>query len=539
MLDWPPIDGNDQPDGLDALLEAIRRDGDFALVLCWVFDAVRHTAYCIAGTHGGKEHDARVLRYNRRLRLRAADAIPVRVVRMADSVWHADLTAGVADPRCERIRMAGYGACGAVPFRIDGAVIGAIEVFVREAGPEHAELFARVRQRIAQASGVLACATQRTPPPAGRTPDSSILPPVLQPFMEQELRLLFRSAPLGIVVTDEDEFIVEANARFCEMFDLTETDIIGMSFPALLQPDNPLPASTAYRDVRDGRLPRAEMEKRYHTGDRTVDVRLYLTGMTIAEGDAQGWYCMRLIEDISERRRLREQLQMAEAQRSDELQLFALRLQKAQEEERRRIASDLHDDLCQQLSGMKLSIEVFEDDVRANSEHAYQRLQLLKSQLERMIGTVRRMSSSLRPSVLDDFGLLPALRVMAKEQQELHGLQIAVHAEGYEHAAALHEQETALYRIVQEALSNIVHHAEASDARIDLIGRDREIALHIRDNGIGFSPTEVRYSESDMRGMGLVGMRERARQLRGSMEIQSLPGSGTEIIVRLPYPERT
>jgi PAS domain S-box-containing protein len=364
------------------------------------------------------------------------------------------------------------------------------------------------------------------------------MPRALLPFMEQELRLLFAIAPVGIVITDEDDYIVEANDRFCEMFGHCEADVLGMSFPTLLQPDSPLPASKEYQDVRDGRRPRAVFEKRYHLGDHTVDVRLHLTGMRIAHGEAQGWYCMRIIEDISESRRLQEQLRRAETLRSEELRLFALRLQSAQEEERKRIASDLHDDLCQQLSGMKLSIDVFEDEVRTSSDHAYERLQLMKSQLERMIDTVRRLSSSLRPSVLDDFGLLPAIRVMAKEQQEFHGIRILVQADGYTHAPGMREQETALYRIVQEALSNIVQHAAATEARIDLAMRDRAIVLRILDNGIGFVPSEVHYTEGDMRGMGLVGMRERAAQLHGTMTVNSLPGSGTEIVVRLPHSDR-
>ncbi|MDX9760233.1 MAG: PAS domain S-box protein [Bacteroidota bacterium] len=536
MLDHPPTKLPEPSDGLDALLETVRRDGDFALSQFWCMTHAPHTATCIAGRHDGQERDARFLQFNMRVRLRAAAALPLRTFRETTARWHADLSNIDGDPRRERMHKAGYVTGVAVPVTIDDGVVGVIECFTREMRSPNPALLDRLQQRIADAGATVAAVLPRVP---GSSREGALQTSSLQPFMEQELRLLFQTAPLGIVVTDEEDFILEVNTRFCEIFGLVESDIVGSCFSTLLQPDTPLPTSTAYRDVREGRVPRAEVEKRYHRGDRVVDARLHLTGMTVTEGNVRAWYCMRLIEDISEKRRLQEQLRMAETLRSDELQLFALRLQKAQEEERRRIASDLHDDLCQQLSGMKLNIEVFEDDVRASSEHAFQRLQLMKAQLERMIDTVRRMSSSLRPSVLDDFGLLPALRVMAKEQQELHGIHVRVHAEGYEHTHALHEHETALYRIVQEALSNIVQHASASDARIDLVRRDRELALHIRDNGIGFSPKEVRYTEGDMRGMGLVGMRERARQLHGHMEIHSLPGSGTEIIVRLPCPGKT
>lgn len=531
-----PYAGTDACRALERLLGTLRRDERFALAQIWFLDAQSASLFCAVGATGEREDDARFLQYCMRIRMRASGTVLQRALNAGHAIWYEDVSLVNDFRRNDRMREAGYRGYCCVPLHTDGQ-LSAIAEFVDTAPrAEDAALLERVRLALDGArQDIVDCGRQFLSLLRKDLP----LRAEQQRFREKELRLLFRNAPVGIVVSDEDDYVIESNERFLEMFGFAGRDIAGESFPKLLRPDNPITESAAYRELREGLRRRVEIEKRYHVNDHAIDVRLHMTGLAIEGEGSRTWYCVRMIEDISEAKRLEERLRQTESQRSGELRLFALRLQNAQEEERRRIASDLHDDLCQRLSGMKLSIEVFEDDIRLSSETGFQRLQLLKSQLENMIGTVRRMSSSLRPSVLDDFGLLPALRVMAREQEQMHGLRIDVNADGYASAVELREHETALYRIVQEALSNIVQHAGAGEARIDLAVRDGEIVLSIQDNGIGFSPSEVRYSEDDMRGMGLVGMRERAQQLRGGLRIESVPGSGTAITVQLPHPLQT
>lgn len=530
-----PHAGTDACHALETLLGTLRREERFAVALIWFLDAQSESLFCAVGAAGEREDDTRFLQYCMRIRMRASGTVLQRALNAGHAIWYENVSLVNDFRRNDRMREAGYGGYCCIPLRSGEQLSAVAEFFDTAPRPEDAALLDRLRTALEGATGdIIGCGRQFLALLRKDLP----LHAEQQRFREKELRLLFRNAPVGIVVTDEDDYVVEYNERFREMFGFGDRDITGESFPKLLQPDNPLTQSAPYRDLREGTRRRVEIEKRYHVDDHSIDVRLHMTGLAIDGEHSRTWYCVRMIEDISEAKRLEERLRQAESQRSGEMRLFALRLQNAQEEERRRIASDLHDDLCQRLSGMKLSIEVFEDEVRHGSEAGYQRLQLLKSQLENMIGTVRRMSSSLRPSVLDDFGLLPALRVMAREQEEMHGLRIDVQAEGYASAVELREHETALYRIVQEALSNIVQHADAGEARIDLAVRDGEIVLSIQDNGIGFSPSEVRYSESDMRGMGLVSMRERAQQLHGRLRVESVPGSGTAVTVQLPHPAR-
>ncbi len=146
------------------------------------------------------------------------------------------------------------------------------------------------------------------------------------------------------------------------------------------------------------------------------------------------------------------------------------------------------------------------------------------------------MSQDLRPSVLDDLGLVPALRTLARQRS---GPQVSVHVDGLRERLSA-PIETALYRIAQEALTNANKYARASYIDIDLQCVDgKGIQLRVRDDGVGFNPASITEKEEPGRaGLGLFGMRERATLLRGTLEVRSAPSRGTEIIAQLPLEDR-
>lgn len=353
---------------------------------------------------------------------------------------------------------------------------------------------------------------------------------------ERRYRLLFQNAAFGVIISDEHDRIIEANPCFRSMFGFGDDDLAGTQFAHLLRPSKPIWQSPLFEELRSGERSSLEVEKQYIVGDRPVDVRIRMIGFSETENRDSPWYCVRTVEDITRTKELQKQLTQTEQRRSSELRHFAYQIQNAQEEERRRIASDLHDDLCQRLSGMKLSIEVFEDDVRSADTGAFEKLQSLKLQLEDMIDEVRRMSTSLRPSVLDDFGLVPALKVMAQDWSHMHEITIQISSDGYRASDSLRDLDTTLYRITQEALSNVLQHSQATAVEIELNSIAEGVQLAVRDNGTGFDPDEVRYPEQGLRGMGLMSMRERAEQRNGMLRILSKPGAGTTIEVTLPCP---
>ncbi len=212
----------------------------------------------------------------------------------------------------------------------------------------------------------------------------------------------------------------------------------------------------------------------------------------------------------------------------------AQRVLQAQERERQRVARELHDQTGQTLTHEIISLDLLLE--RTADPEARQRLSAVKRTLEGTLEEVHRMAQDLRPSVLDDLGLVPALRTLARQRS---GPEIRLHVEGVRDRFPA-PIETALYRIAQEALTNANKYARASRIDIDLRCQNGHgVQLRVRDDGVGFDPARVPEREQPGRaGLGLFGMRERASLLRGTLRIRSQPNHGTEIVADLPLEHR-
>jgi signal transduction histidine kinase len=251
-------------------------------------------------------------------------------------------------------------------------------------------------------------------------------------------------------------------------------------------------------------------------------------------GDTFNVMTDRLVHEITEQKKLHGRLEEAERERLDGLKMFAGSIQRAQEEERSRIARELHDDLCQRLTGMKFQVEVLEDEVRPLNRRLGQQLGDVRSNLDESIGEVRRISSNLRPSVLDDFGLVPALKLLCKDFERVHPIPAALEV-GEDPAIDLDpEAETALYRIAQEAMANVAKHAEASSVVVRLERRETNVVLQVRDDGHGFHEDPSIRTPRAGHGFGLLSMRERSELLGGRFAVESVPGEGTTVTVVVP-----
>lgn len=193
----------------------------------------------------------------------------------------------------------------------------------------------------------------------------------------------------------------------------------------------------------------------------------------------------------------------------------------AQEEERGRISRDLHDQIGQALTGLLLGLDA------AIEQPDPVELARLKDLTSATLGDVRRIALDLRPSVLDALGLEAAVRRFARELHERHGLetQVAVHLPRLSSV-----EETVLYRVCQEALTNVVRHAGASSVSVVATASDRQIQLVVEDDGRGFDPSALAPADE----VGIVGMRERLQLLGGSLGIETVPGRGTTVHARLP-----
>jgi len=207
-----------------------------------------------------------------------------------------------------------------------------------------------------------------------------------------------------------------------------------------------------------------------------------------------------------------------------DLQELSAKLLRAQENERRALARELHDEVGQSLSAILMEAEnaEFADDRAEIREH----LAAVRALAEKTVNEVRDLALLLRPSMLDDFGLVPALNWHAREMTKRTGLNVVLSAD--DSADDLpDEHTTCIYRLVQEAVNNSARHANARNVEVDVKREDYRVIFSVCDDGAGFDPRFVR-------GLGLLGMEERVRRLGGRLEIDSQPGRGTRILAELP-----
>ena len=215
----------------------------------------------------------------------------------------------------------------------------------------------------------------------------------------------------------------------------------------------------------------------------------------------------------------------------------------AQEEERRRLALELHDESSQNLTALLIHIEILSQSLQALPDTTMTNdarkqlegeLQYLAGLSQHTLENIRTLAQELRPGVLDDLGLHAAFRWLAEDARQRLHLDVELHIKAAEDTSRKCKQptlyETALFRIAQESLTNVARHAHAKHACILLTQEQDSICLQVRDDGCGFDPSQHHS------GLGIFGMRERASLLGGTVEIQSQPGQGTTVQASLPQP---
>lgn len=217
------------------------------------------------------------------------------------------------------------------------------------------------------------------------------------------------------------------------------------------------------------------------------------------------------------------------AEQEAELESLVRQTIEVQEEERRRVATEIHDGLTQQLVSVWYRLQAVSRSLRADPDRAEGDLAAASSLVDEALDEARAAIYNLRPSVLDDLGLGPSLRTLALRQ--LEG-QVAVELDVQDVTGLPPHHEVALYRIAQEAVTNVRKHADASAVRVSLADRGDEVALGVRDDGRGFETHAG--ATRPATAFGLTGMRERVALIGGTLDIRSAPGKGTDLEVRIP-----
>jgi PAS domain S-box-containing protein len=338
---------------------------------------------------------------------------------------------------------------------------------------------------------------------------------------EAKFSAAFRSSPSGLlIVRAVDGTILEVNNALLRLVGTSRGGVVGRSAGEL----GLCPGDTPWEAYRD----------RVVAGHGGVDsvIRIRETaGEHVALLSAEtleldGERCLLcVLQDVTERDRARQALEENRAA----LRVLSRQLMEAQEVERARISRELHDEIGQALAAVKLNLQAI--GRLSKDAHVVEQVRDGISVVDATVVEVRNLSRDLRPSVLDDLGLIPALQWYLGRQGERASLEI-----GFAPPASLprppREIETACYRIVQEALTNVVRHAEATRVDVDVTQERDDFIVTVRDNGRGFDLGMRRQHQGTPTHLGLVGMRERAEQAGGVLSIASNPGAGTVVQAR-------
>ena len=325
---------------------------------------------------------------------------------------------------------------------------------------------------------------------------------------------LLESAPDAIVIVDERGRIQIVNSEAELMFGYPRSELIGQPVE-LLVPNRHKQVHAENRGRYTAKPKTRPMGVGLNLSARRKNGSEFPVEISLSPMPTDGGLLITsVIRDVSSRRRLEDAA-------------LSVRAIEAQEQERLRIARDLHDEVAQALSGIALGLEEVES--ATDLEAAREQAKRLGQELARTMGELRRVVEHLHPDEVADLGLASSLERMANDRQRSNpNIKISFHSDGNDRRLDP-EVELAVYRVVQEALTNAIKHADAKTIEIELAVSDSSTTARIRDDGGGFD-----VEAGGMDGLGLGGMRERARLLRGELEIDSAPGRGTVVALRLP-----
>ena len=360
---------------------------------------------------------------------------------------------------------------------------------------------------------------------------------------EERLRAMIDGALDYAIFTMTEEGVIDSwNSGAERMFGYSSDEIVGANVAILFTPEDRA-AGLHLKELHDARRSGRAADERYHM--RKDGSRFYCSGVTRRLGTG-GLGFAKIARDLTAQRETADALQRAHddldnrvRQRTSELesavQLHAAaklsvttllhRLVTAQEDERRRIARDLHDHFGQQLTTLRLTLERIQQQPAATGNDVSRALALT----EQIGNDIDLLAWELRPAALDELGLTAALPRFVTEWSGHVGLRAEFRSSGFESGQLSRDAEVVFYRVAQEALNNISKHAHATRADVVLAASDGQVVLVVEDDGIGFDPA---IEEAAAASIGLAGMRERASLIGATLHIESSPGKGTSVFLR-------
>ncbi|HEY3053634.1 MAG TPA: MHYT domain-containing protein [Thermoanaerobaculia bacterium] len=325
---------------------------------------------------------------------------------------------------------------------------------------------------------------------------------------------LFEQAPQAVALMDGDDRMIRTNREFTRLFGYDPKDAVGRRLSELILPDQWHVKAERYANLAaNGERVDVEVIRQRKDG-RRLQVSMVRVPVSVPSGQVETYA---IFSDITERKRAEEALRT-----------FPRRLIEIQETERQQMARELHDEIGQVLTSVGMMLTLSK---QLPPDQAQARVAEARSLLNGLIAQVRNLALDLRPAMLDDFGLVAALQWLFERYVAQTGVRVDFKQHGLDGTRLGAETETAAYRIVQEALTNVARHAEVNVATVEISAMNDVLRVEIEDRGVGFDPQLI---QSTGHSVGLAGMRERANILGGHLTIETSSGAGTRITAELP-----
>jgi len=417
------------------------------------------------------------------------------------------------DPRLTReaVRQEGLQAQVIVPLKSKGEVVGTLGVAVRrprQFSAEEVELLAAIGHEIGISLENARLYQQER-----------LIAEQLR-VSERNYRGLFEGANDAIWVHDLEGNVISANNATEGVTGYTVEELTSMNVASFLDDRGFDVAKKVRESLLQGEPFEQPYEQRVIKRDGAQAILRLTSSLVTTDGQPTGF--QHIARDVTLERRM-----------EDNLRFYVQQITQAQEEERKRIARELHDDTAQELIALSRKLDNIISTSTQLSKRDSMRVEEARQQLDSILKGVRRFSQDLRPSVLDDLGLLPALEWLTSELQRHFGIAIGTAVIGVQRRFSP-EAELLMFRIAQEALRNACKHAQASRAWVTVEFGDDKIILTVTDNGKGFELPKRLSDLASSGKLGLAGMEERARLLGGSLTLHSEPGKGTTVTVEVP-----
>jgi two-component system, LuxR family, sensor kinase FixL len=338
------------------------------------------------------------------------------------------------------------------------------------------------------------------------------------------LAAIVESSSDAIISASMDGIITNWDRGAEHLYGYQASEAIGQPVSLIVPPDRADEVSTVLAQMRRGESVEHIETVRRHKDGHPIDISMSVSPIKDASGTITG--ALSIAHDIGKRKRL-------ERERARHQQELTTRVLQAQEDERKRIARELHDDTAQSLSSLLISLDLLEAHVPEDEPALRVGFDRVRGIAKRALDSVRTLAHGLRPTILDDFGLDAALEWIAVDHTATFGVPVTVAAEEIPAGRLGPEAELALFRIAQEALTNSGRHAGATSLRMTLLPSRRAVKLVVEDDGQGFDADSLT-GPSREAGLGLHGIQERVQLLGAGLDVRSAPGQGTRIAVTVP-----